>query len=450
MLCMQSHVETLSPVLVEVKVEVPWQKVAEDLETAYRNMQRKAHIRGFRPGKVPRDVVKNVLGKSIRSEVTAELMRQSLDAAVVEHMLEPVAYQDLTPANITDGEPLTFTAKLEVRPKIDQVDSNGIEVERTIDAIADSAVSAEIDRMREKAAELVTPEPARPAQAGDVVTVDLKVTVDGEEKPAMGGTGRKIELGSGRLLPDLENGLTGVEINQTREITVGFPEDYGYAELRGKSAVFHATATDIQAKVLPEVDDELAKDLGHDSLDALKSSIRTRFETEARERADEGVREAVVEKLVDKNPIAVPPSLIEQEFRAMLEQFVRLQYMFGQQVELDDKMQQEFRGRAERKVRAGLLFGAIARAENIEVQEADVEAKIRELAERSGKHVAKVRAEYQGDQKRTLELQVLEKKLLEYLVSRATIKDVLVDKADKLDHADGAEPKPDPTQEASP
>ncbi|HKP61226.1 MAG TPA: trigger factor [Polyangiales bacterium] len=421
---MQSHVETLSPVLVEVKVEVPWVKVAEDLESAYRTMQRKAHIRGFRPGKVPRDVVKNVLGKSIRSEVTAELVRQGLGKAVEEHKLEPVAYQDMTPANITDGEPLTFTAKLEVRPKIEHVESSGIEVERTIDSILDSAIDAEIDRMREKAAELITPEPARPAQAGDVVTVDLKVSVDGEDRPTMGGTGRKIELGSGKLLPDLEAGLTGIEIGQSREIKVSFPDDYGYEELKGKTALFNAQATDIQSKVLPEVDDELAKDLGYDSLDAMKGSIRERFEKEALERADAQVREAVVEKLVDKNPVPVPPSLIDQELRAMLEQYLRFQYMFGQQGEIDEALQKDFRSRAERKVRAGLLFGAIARAENIEVQEADLEARIRELAERSGKHVAKVRAEYQGEQKRSLELQVLEKKLLEYLVSRATIKDV--------------------------
>src|SRR5262245_40969433 len=292
---MQSHVETLSPVLVEVKVEVPWQKVAEDLESAYRMMQRKAHIRGFRPGKVPREVVKNVLGKSIRADVTAELVRQSLGKAVEEHKLEPVAYQDLTPANIQDGAPLTFSAKLEVRPKIESVDSSGIEVERAIDAILDSAIDAEIDRMRERAAELVTPEPARASQAGDVVTVDLKVSVDGEDRPAMGGAGRKIELGSGKLLPDLEAGLTGVEIGQTREIQVQFPEDYGYEELKGKAALFNAVVQNIQAKELPEVDDELAKDLGHDSLDALKQSIRERFEKEARERADAQVREAVVE-----------------------------------------------------------------------------------------------------------------------------------------------------------
>jgi trigger factor len=170
----------------------------------------------------------------------------------------------------------------------------------------------------------------------------------------------------------------------------------------------------------------------------MQAKIRERFETEARERADAQVREAVVEKLVDKNPVMVPPSLIDQELRAMLEQFLRFQYMFGQQVQLDEAMTKDFRERAERKVRAGLLFGAIARAEQIQVDEADLEAKIRELAERTGKHVAKVRAEYQGDQKRTLELQVLEKKLLEYLVSRATIKDT------------AAPPPTDSAQEASP
>jgi trigger factor len=422
---MQSHVQTLSPVLVEVKVEVPWQKVNEDLESAYKSMQRKAHIRGFRPGKVPRQVVKNVLGKSIRSEVSAELVRQGLGQAVEEHKLDPVAYQDLTPANITDGEPLTFTAKVEVRPKIEHVDSSGIEVERSVEAVPDSAVEAEVGRMREKAAELITPDPARPAQAGDIVTVDLKVSVDGEERLSMGGAGRKIELGSGKLLADLESGLTGLEIGQQRDIQLTFPEDYGYEELRGKTALFRATAQDIQQKVLPEIDDELAKDLGYDSIDALRRSIRERLEGEARERSEAQVREAVIEKLVDKNPIPVPPSLVAQETRALLEQFIRFQYMFGQQVNFDEELQKGFSDRAERKVRAGLLFGAIALAENIQVSEEDVEAKIRELAERSGKHVAKVRAEYQGDQKRNLELQVLEQKLLEYLVSRATIKDVV-------------------------
>jgi trigger factor len=442
---MQSQVETLSPVLVEIKVEVPWKKINEDLESAYRTTQRTAKIRGFRPGKVPRDVVKNMLGKSIRSDVTAELIRQGIGHAVEEHKLEPVAYQDLSPAAITDGEPLTFTAKLEVRPKIDHVDSAGITVERSVVGIADSAIDSELQRLREQAAELVTPEPPRPAQSGDQVTFDLTVSIDGETQSTMGGTDRRAELGKGNLLPELEAGLTGAEVGATLDITVNFPADYGYEELRSKSAVFHATIKNVQAKLLPAIDDEFAKDVGETTLAALRDSTRQRLETAARERTDAEVREAVVEKLIDRNPVPVPPTMIEQELRAMLEQYVRVQYMLGQQPEFSEELQANFKQRAERKVRAGLLFGAIAKAEHIEVSEADIEAKLRELAERSGKHIAKVRAEHQGEQKRNLELQVLEKKLLEYLVAQATITDVVAKAASEVVPPDEPdEPKAQP------
>jgi trigger factor len=421
---MQSQLETLSPVLVQVKVEVPWQKVNDDLESAYRTMQRTARVRGFRQGKVPKEVVKNVLGKSIRSEVTAELVRQGISAAVEEHKLEPVSYQNLSSPSISDGQPLTFTANLEVRPKIEHVDSSGIEVERSLARIADSAIDSELDRLREQGAELTTPEPARPAQAGDVVTFDLKVSINGEDQPHMGGSERRAELGKGRLLPELEIGLRGAEVGSEHDINVPFPPDYGYEELRGKTALFHATIKNVQQKTLPDADDEFAKDMGEGTLDALKTSIRTRLEKGERDRSEAQVREAVVEKLIDKNPVPVPPSLIDQETRAQLEQYARIQYMLGQQVQFNEQMQAEFKLRAERKVRAGLLFGAIAKAENIAVDEADLEAMLKEIAERSGKHIAKVRAEHQGEQRRNLELQVLEKKLLEYLVSRATITEV--------------------------
>ncbi|MEY4577918.1 MAG: hypothetical protein RL701_2621 [Pseudomonadota bacterium] len=421
---MQSQLETISPVLVQVKVEVPWQKVNDDLETAYRTTQRTARIRGFRPGKVPRDVVKNVLGKSIRSEVTAELIRQGIGHAVEQHQLEPVSYQDLSPAEISEGQPLTFVAKLEVRPKIEHVDTAGIEIERVKTGVAESAIDSEVDRLREQGAELITPEPTRPAQSGDVVTFDLQVSIDGENQPNMSATDRRAELGKGNLLPELETGLTGAVLSEPRDISINFPADYGYEDLRGKTAVFQVVLRNIQAKVLPEADDEFAKDLGEDTFAALRLSVRTRLENSAKQRTDALVREEVVEKLVDKNPVPVPPSLIDQETRAMIEQYARLQSMLGQPVNFDEAMHQDFKQRAERKVRAGLLFGAIAKAENISVTEADIEAKLAELAERTGKHIAKVRAEHQGDQKRNLELQVLEQKLLEYLVSRATIKDV--------------------------
>src|SRR5262249_6724831 len=157
---------------------------------------------------------------------------------------------------------------------------------------------------------------------------------------------------------------------------------------------FHATVKNIQAKVLPEADDEFAKDMGEDTLEALRASVRKRLEAGARERSDAQVREDLVEKLVEKNPVPVPPSMIDQELRAMLEQFARIQQMLGQDFQFTEDMHREYRERAERKVRAGLLFGAIAENEKISVSEADLEAKLAEMAERTGKHIAKVRAEH--------------------------------------------------------
>lgn len=449
---MPSQIEELSPVLVEVQVEVPWATVSEGLEAAYRTMQHKARIRGFRPGKVPRDVVKKVLGKSIRSELSANLMREGLDLAVTEHKLEPVAYaEQLTAPEITEGQPLTFSAKLEVRPKIDRVDTTGIEVERTRLLVTDDAVQAEIERMREQTAELIAPEPARPVQAGDTVTFDLDLRVEGTLRPELGGADRKAQLGEGKLFPELEVALTGLDIGARKDVPITFPADYGYEALRAKSSLFTVTVKNIQTKLLPDIDDELAKDLAFDSLDAMKRSIRERLEKTASERADALMRDALIEKLIDKNPVPVPPSMIEQETRAALEQYVRIQYMLGQQADFNEEMHKSFRERAERKVRAGLLFGAIAKAETIEVTEPDIEQKLAELAERSGKHIAKVRAEHQGDEKRTLELQILEKKLLEYLASRATIRDVEAQppSAPQADAAaDDAKPEPKKSKEA--
>jgi trigger factor len=441
---MQSQIETLSPVLVEIKVEVPWNTVNEDLETAYRAMQQKARIRGFRPGKVPRDVVKKMLGKSIRSEVAAALVQKGVGHAVDEHKLEPVAYaEQVTPPDIAEGKPVTFSAKLEVRPKIDSVDTAGLEVERTLLAVTDDAVQAEIERMREQTAEMVAPEPARPTQKGDTVTFDLEVKIENQPRPELGGADRRAELGAAKLLPEMDEGLLGLEIGAQKDIPLSFPADYGYKELAGKSGVFHVTVKSIQTKVLPEIDDELAKDLAFDSLAAMKKSVRERLEKTANDRADSLMREALIEKLIDKNPVMVPPSMIDQETRSSLEQYLRFQYMMGQQVDFNEDMHKTFRERAERKVRAGLLFGAIAKAEKIEVSEADVEQKLAAEAERTGKHIAKLRAEHQGDEKRTLELQILEKKLLEYLVSRATITNAApkADAAETADAKDEGEPE---------
>ena len=154
---MQSQVDQISPVVVEVRVEVPWTRVNENLEGAYRNLQRTARVRGFRPGKVPRHVVKSLMGKSVEREVATRLMEESLAEAVKEHALDPVAMSSVDSPILAEGQPMNFKAKLEVRPKIESVNVSSLQVERTATAVTAAEIDQEIERLREQNGELVTP-----------------------------------------------------------------------------------------------------------------------------------------------------------------------------------------------------------------------------------------------------------------------------------------------------
>lgn len=418
---MQSHVDQISPILVQVKVEVPWAKVNENLEGAYRSLQRTAQVRGFRPGKVPRNIVKNLMGKSVEREVTSRLIEEALGEAVKTHELDPVSVAHMDSPAISEGQPWSFTAKLEVRPKIDTIDFSSLTASRKLDEVSDADIDREIEQLRTQNAELVAPDPLRPAKNGDVLALDIDVSVEGQARPDLSSKDSRAELGSERLLAEIEAGLQGATLGEKREVNLVFPEDYGHEGLRGKTALFQLTVKELQEKVLPAIDDEFARDLEHESLAEMRDSIRKRLEDTAQRKADALVREQLVDKLVDANPVPVPPSLVERQQQAMMQELIQLQQMLGRQLPFDGEMQQEMLTRAERKIRAGLLFAAISDQHKVAVSDDEVEARLKEIADQSGKHVAKVRADYAGERREQLHNQLLQNKLLEYLLSRATI-----------------------------
>jgi trigger factor len=422
---MQAQVDRVSPVLVEIKVEVPWSKVSEHLENAYRNIQKTARVRGFRPGKVPRNVVKNMMSKSVEQDVQNRIVEEQLGEVVKEHKLEAIAMTSMDAPALTEGQSFAFSAKLEVRPTIDSVDTSQLAVERKTEAVGDKEIDAEIERLREQNAVLKAPEPARPAQNGDVLALNISVTVEGEPRPDLGSTGTRAELGAGNLLEPLEAALGGASAGEEREVSMTFPDDYGHEPLRGKAAVLKVTVVDIQEKVRPAIDDDFARDLEHESVAAMRTKIREDLEAAAKRKAEALLREAVVEKLIDSNPVPVPPSLVERQQRQMIGELMRFQQAFGNQMPMGDELFSGLRDRAERKVRAGLLFSAVADQQKLEVTDADVDGKLAQIAEQSGKHVAKVRAEYTGERRDQLRMQILENKLLEYLLSQATITDAV-------------------------
>lgn len=420
---MHSQVNEIDPVTVEVQVEVPWDRVKKSLDDSYGKLQKSARVRGFRPGKAPRSVLQKLYGPQISNEVIATLVEEGLLEAVQQHELAVVASPEVRSLpTIAKGAPLSFTAKIEVRPKVEAIVLEGLAIERPSSDVGDDEVAAEIERLRQQHAEIVTPDEPRPARAGDLLTVDYTVEIDGEPREDMKAEGRPVELGSGRLLPEFDEGLTGKQVGEEIAIRVAYDAENPNVDLRNKRALFRVTIRDLREKVLPELDDELAKDLGeYETLDELRQKTREKLVEAAKNRAQSSLREQVIEQLVEKNPVPVPPSLIDQQEQAMRRELAFLAQIAGPG--FDFGASDEMRDRAEKKVRAALLMGELARREKLTVEPEEIDARLQQIAEASGKHIAKVRVEYAGEKRESLANKLLEDKLLDFLLERATVTD---------------------------
>ena len=281
---MQSEILEISPVLVEVTVEVPWDRIQKDLNDTYKEIGKTARVRGFRPGKVPRDVLKQVYGREAAAQVTGTLVEQGLMHAVQEHELHIVAEPEMEEApQLEKGKPLTFKAKLEVRPKIDSVAIDELEAWQTPVEVPDEDVDAEVEGLRNQHAEIQVPDPMRAAKEGDLITIDYAVSVDDEAKEDLSAEGRQVEINDDHLLPALKEGLLGMQPDEEKTIDVPFEDDHPNPDLQGKTAQFRITAKQLHEKLLPELDDEFAKDCGdYETLLELRLKIREGLESNAK------------------------------------------------------------------------------------------------------------------------------------------------------------------------
>ncbi len=420
----ESTVNEISPILVEVKVQVPWERVQKDLNESYAKLAKTARVRGFRPGKVPRKVVRQLFGPQVKAEVSGSLVEQGLLHAVEAHEIAVVARPEVQPGALSDGEAFEFTARMEVRPKLEEVATGSLEVWHESPKIADEAVDAELTKLQREHSDLREPEPMRPAKAGDQITIGYAVTIDGEAKEALGAESREVDLGEDQLLDELEKGLRGTQPGEEVSVEVPFPEDHPNPELQGKTAVFAIEVKALRERLLPELDDELAKDVSDDfeTLDALKADIRGKLEATAEKTSRRELQQKLIDALIDANEFPVPPAMVQEQQQAMQYEMAMFMQMAGQGG-FDPRMLGDMSERAERRVRAGLLLGALARLEGVSIGDEEIDAKLQAIAEETGKHIAKVKVEYQGERRSQLENELLEERLVVLLTERATVHD---------------------------
>lgn len=422
---MEVTVSRVSPVEVELKVSLPKERVATALARAYSELGKQAQIRGFRRGKVPLPLLKRFFGDRVSAEVSEQLVEETLFKALEQQKLDPVTRPRVEVGKaLEENADWSYTARLEVRPEIGDIHLDGIALKREVYTVQEADIDHEIEHLREAHATLRVPEPARPVQRGDVVTLDYEVTVDGVPRADLAAHDRSVEVGKGRLLEELEQGLVGMSVGETKEIKVHFGADHAREDLRDKDAVLKVTVKEIRERVLPAVDDEFAKDVGRETLEALRAEIRAELEKRGQEASYNKLREDLVAALIERNPIAVPPTLVQNVAAMVAQELVQQMRLRGEPIEVE-KVHKMAQDEAARRVRAGLLFAELARRNNLTVTEEDLNARIEEMAKETGKAAARLRAEYRDPKKRQdLANAVLEDKVMQLLLSKVSVTDV--------------------------
>lgn len=420
---MQVNVQKLSPVLVEFAVEIPEDMVRREVERAYKELAKTAKIRGYRPGKAPRDVLTHVYGNQISDTVAQRLVDNTLPRALSEKSVQPLMTLSIAPSKLVPTAAFSYKARFEVSPDIESVNYDGFAVTKPSVEATDEAIASQLEKLREAHSTLRTPEPARPAQKGDIAVIDFTLEIDGKQLAEANAENIEFEVGSGKLIKELDAALEGASVGEKRDAVTKFPEQHQQANLRGKEGTFHITVKEIKERVLPELDDDFAKDVGEfETLDALKADIKAKLTKSLEQEAEDKVAEQLVIELCKANPIPVPPSLVQRQAEVTEQEWIQSIRTRGQRPQLTQELRAAFLNDAEVKVRAGLLMAAIARSNSITVNDDDMEKAYVELAEQTGKNVPRLKVEYRDQKKREILIgMILEDKILDLIESKATV-----------------------------
>jgi trigger factor len=389
----QTTVTELPESRVRVKAEVPPEEVERRVAQTAKRLGQGLRVPGFRAGKAPAPVIVQRMG---RDAVLDEAVRDSIatwySAAIDSAQVVPVGEPQLDLGELpAQGEALTFSIEIGVRPKAALGEYKDLEVGRREPVVSDEAVNEEIDRLRERSARLDTVD--RPAASGDFVVMDYLGRRDGE--PFAGGEGRDqmVELGSGRLVPGFEEQLDGAAAGDERSVTVTFPEDYPATELAGQEAQFEVTVKEVKAKELPEADDDLAAEAGFDTLDDLRDDIRNRLSEVQTAEIEREFRDAALDSAVRAAKVDVPETLVDARARELWDSMLHSLAHQGINRETylriagrpEEEIVEESKPDAEQALKREAVLAAIIEAEGIEATDEEVLAAVEEAAGADGR-----------------------------------------------------------------
>jgi trigger factor len=420
--------QTISPVVCELTIDVEAKRVDRAFGRVVNELRRSARVKGFRPGKVPASVLKQMYGSSLGEEIERELVRETLPRAVEQSALEPVVEPQIEADPPVEGKSFRYKARIELKPAIELPDLTAVSGARPRVEVGEDEVLMELEKLRERQQTWIEEPEETEAAEGHQVTIDFVGTLDGVAFEGGSAEGVELELGSGRMIPGFEEQLLGAKSGEERNLDVTFPADYGNPELAGRAAVFAARVTAIKRPELPELDDEFAKDLGDfETLDEVRDKIREALEAQRRQASDQALHRSLLDDLVTRTSFEVPPSLVERQLESQIRQFE--DQLRGRVPDTDlrarvAQMREEGWDQARRRVREALLLEAVARTAEIEATDEEIDARLDEMALSQGIDVERMRALATAQGWRAaIAAEVVDRKALDQLVEQAQIRE---------------------------
>lgn len=408
----------------KIKIQVPSEQIDSAVQERLKSLAKTVRINGFRPGKVPLQVVRKRFGGQVDQEVRGDVINKSYREALDQENYRPAGMPSIEPvldADPEDTESFSYYATFEVYPEIEISDLTGASIEKTSAEVAASDIDEMIETLRKQRVEWE--EVDRPAEDGDQVTMDFTGSIDGEEFAGGGGKDAPLVLGSGAMIPGFEDQLLGSIKGDNKTITVNFPDDYRATELAGKEATFEITVHAVKKSDLPVVDDEFAKAFGIEEggVDALRADIQKNMERELGQALENRNKQSVMEVLLEKNSFDVPGSMIKEEIERLRQQIVEQMQSQGQ-AEAPTLADEIFQSDAERRVKLGLLIAEIIRKNEIKPDPDKVKTTIESIAS-SYEDPKQVADYYYSNQEylQNIEGLVLEQQVTDWALQQATV-----------------------------
>ena len=373
---MQAAIEEINSVQRRIVVKLTKEQVNSAFEGQFNALKKKVRLKGFRPGKAPMSMIKKFYGDSARPEVFEKLVKTNLFDAIQQNDLRPVAAPVVETEQLPqEGEEYTFSAVVDVMPEIGEIQYEGLSATVRVLKADDAAVEKEIQGLQRSKGMLKTVEDNAVAAKGHVLIISQSASESGEELSQFKIEDMHVEIGGEQLLPDLENALIGMKASDKKEVKVKLPQDYDDKEFAGKELTFNLEVKGIKELSLPAVDDELAKDMGFESLEKVRGFISSQISKNAEDHKRNQYETQLLDQLVEKHPFEVPPSFVDQIIDSMIGEMKFDNKEEQKKATQDEQMRDRYREAAKRRAQNSMILAEIARKNEIKVEDQDLYQK---------------------------------------------------------------------------